>query len=104
MSLSSTGLSHLSLQSKTICSISTSAERGVKLVVAQGSLLCPLLFILFINHIFKLDLTGFITAYADDVTLVVASRNLNELEMATDLCKLSQCFTRKQLNVNHSKT
>lgn len=52
-----------------------SEERIVNVGVPQGSVLGPLLFLIYCNSIFRLDLHGQIIAFADDVALVYSSKN-----------------------------
>lgn len=74
--------------------------------VPQGSILGPLLFIMFINDIQELKLHGSITLFADDTSLFYFGNDLKllEIQMEEDLNTLTDWLRKSQLFMNLSKT
>lgn len=72
----------------------------------QGSNLGPLLFVLFVNDIFKLKLHGKIVLFADDTASTYIGKNSTDLNkmMQEDLHTLDQWFACNKLTMNISKT
>ena len=73
--------------------------------VPQGSILGPLLFIIFINDISKVVKFSNISMYADDTCIYYASDNSNDLCscLNEDLCKLSKWLKCNELLLNPKK-
>lgn len=74
--------------------------------VPQGSILGPLLFLLYVNNIHQAGLQGHLTLYADDTCLFYFGRNINDIMKVAqdDLNILHKWFQSNLLTVNISKT
>jgi hypothetical protein len=83
-----------------------STARFITHGVPQGSILGPLLFLIYINDIPKLGLHGHVTLYADDTCLFYIGNSLNETttQAQQDLDKLFEWFQFNLLTINISKT
>lgn len=85
---------------------SISKERTIKYGVPQGTVLGPLLFIIYINDICNLPIKGKIIIYADDTAIVFRGRTWNEtINMAVnDLRTIYKWLQLNLLTLNLSKT
>ena len=74
--------------------------------VPQGSILGPLLFLLYINDIKKASDKFEYIMYADDTTLIYTQQNIVDLEsnINDELGKISLWFKSNRLLINLSKT
>jgi len=74
--------------------------------VPQGSVLGPLLFLLYVNDLKKLPLKGTQQLFADDATLFYAADTVAHLKrhMNEDLELLRLWFASNKLTVNSAKT
>lgn len=74
--------------------------------VPQGSILGPLLFLIYINNITELGLHGHLTLYADDTCLFYFGANIHDaiLRAQKDLNVLHEWFKHNLLTINISKT
>lgn len=74
--------------------------------VPQGTVLGPVLFILYINSLFDLQTSGSTISYADDTALFYTGPNWDELKtkVERDLEKIKNYFDSKYLTLNLAKT
>ena len=92
---------------KTCVNGYTSQEAQVTCGTAQGSILGPLIFILYINDIFKsINTTGKIYMYADDTLIVTKSNDIQNVtsEIQDALEKMFNWCNANKLSINLSKT
>lgn len=83
-----------------------SSPLPLKCGVPQGSILGPLLFLIYINNIHNIGLKGHITLYADDTCLFYFGSNINEIVTVAqnDLDTLQKWFSSNLLTINTAKT
>jgi hypothetical protein len=74
--------------------------------VPQGSVLGPMLFILYMNDLSHLPLTSKILLYADDTTVYLSGSNLNNIlkKITDDLKLIHQWLSHNRLILNLNKT
>ena len=74
--------------------------------IPQGSILGPLLFILYINNICNVSEIFFAIMYADDASLVVNGKDLNNLIQLLNTALIDLCtwFKANRLLLNTTKT
>ena len=92
---------------KTCVNGYTSNEAQVMCGTAQGSILGPLIFIIYINDLFKsIKTSGKIYMYADDTLIVCKSNDIEIVtsEIETALGKMFNWCTANKLSINLSKT
>jgi hypothetical protein len=74
--------------------------------IPQGSILGPILFLIYINEIFSLRLHGQLLLYADDSALIYSARSVDELNqfMREDICILIDFLKKINMQINFEKT
>lgn len=82
-----------------------SALQSIRMGVPQGSILGPLLFLLYIADINECD-CKFLKIYADDISFVISTPTYSDAIMATEhgLIQLEEYLVRNNLVLNQSKT
>jgi hypothetical protein len=83
-----------------------SDRKPIRSGVPQGSILGPLLFLIYINGILKLNIHSYIQLYADDAVLVVSATSFSVLmnKMSEDLSLISNWLQSIGLTLNTSKS
>uniref|UniRef100_V5GAM1 RNA-directed DNA polymerase n=1 Tax=Anoplophora glabripennis TaxID=217634 RepID=V5GAM1_ANOGL len=83
-----------------------SESHQVKQGVPQGSVLGPVLYLLYVNEIDSLSSSTHFTIYADDTSLITSNMNENALEADCNslLSNLTEWFYQNSLYININKT
>lgn len=83
-----------------------SSVQDVRIGVPQGSVISSLLFLIFINDIFNLDIKGEISLYADDITVIFKHKSAAILDniVIEGINKVLNWFTTNRIIVNKSKS
>jgi hypothetical protein len=90
----------------TRINLANSSTSMISWGVPQGSVLGPLLFIIYVNDIFHLNLKGDLTMYADDTALTCCAKDdlVLELETNEDMKKIRHWLECNYLSLNATKT
>ena len=83
-----------------------SNKTSISFGVPQGSVLGPLLFLLYVNDIHQCSTKLTFYLFADDTNILFAEKNLKVIETVinTELCKLYDWLTSNKLTLNISKS
>lgn len=85
---------------------SCSDPLGVKIGIPQGTVLGPILFVLYVNDIFNLNIEARVVSFADDTVLLFRNENIELMQeaIAKNLQKLKIWLDLNLLSLNLEKT
>ena len=84
----------------------TSSSREITYGVPQGSVLGPLLFLIYINDIVNCVEGAHVRLFADDTAIFIHGKDLHKIytDMQATVCKVKDWFVSNRLTLNLSKT
>lgn len=84
----------------------TGDVRGLRHGTAQGGVLGPIVFLIYINDLLNIEFNSSVYAYADDTALVCSAynRELLKRRINEDLSKISKWLIENKLLINSSKS
>ena len=90
----------------TSISVTHSEQMFISCGVPQGSILGPLLFLVYVNDINNAIKTGHPILFADDTNLLFMDKNLNRVKVSVnkEMVHISQWFIVNKLSINVAKT
>lgn len=94
------------MSQRTFCMGNDREEYTTTFGVPQGSILGPLLFIIYTSDMEDITINNKVIVYADDTTLLITGRNLTEAKQHCNaiLQRFYNYFTLNKLSINPSKT
>ena len=102
----STSLINSYMSDRKFCMANDEDFYELKYGVPKGSILGPLLFIMYTFDMTKITEQNKVIVYADDTTVLVSGRNLTETKQHCNdiLTRFYQYFTLNKLSINPKKT
>lgn len=85
---------------------SVSSKRKITFGVPQGTVLGPLLFLIYVNNLFNLKIEGDIVSYADDTAIMYSAHSWAQLKtnVEMDFVEIIKWFNNKTLTINFDKS